>query len=490
MSHFVYVFAASVCAGIALTFVLGAGLWVAGGLIVAAVLLLWAYLHTQKLLLLTLALACAAGAVGVVRADLFLGKQAQETIAAYVGQHVVLVGRVVADPDRRDKVLRLIVSADAVDTTPARGMALVLADRDTQVAYGDTVRVEAKVEIPEPFVTDTGHLFDYPSYLAVQGVSVQLPYASVEVVRPAGWSLQGALFALKHTFERSLGRLLPEPEGSLMAGILLGEKHGIQKELTDAFIASGLIHIVVLSGYNIAIVAEGVFRMLALLPRRVQFVVGGVLMLFFALMAGAGSATLRALLMALIALLARYYNRSALALRALMVALLALVLWNPYVLLHDPSFILSVLATFGLVTLSPWVERWLPQFLTKLPSVRSIAASTIAVQIFLLPALLYFSGVLSFLSVPANVLVLPFMPAVMLLGFVAGLLGVLSPILGFVPALLADVLLKWTVFVATAVAAVPFGTLIFPEFSGVVLCGVYVPLVWFAVTQYQKTASL
>jgi len=490
MSHFVYVFAASVCAGIALTFVLGAGLWVAAGLLAAALLLFGVYLYTKKIFLLAFVLVCAAGALGTVRADLFLATQEKETLALYVGQRVVLVGSVVADPDRRDKTLRLMVSADAVDTAPARGVALVLADRDTKVAYGDTVRVEAKVEVPEPFVTDTGHLFDYPSYLATQGVLVQLPYASVEVVRPAGWSLQGTLFLLKHMFEHSLWRLLPEPEGSLMAGILLGEKHGIPKALTDAFIASGLIHIVVLSGYNIAIVAEGVFRMLALLPRRVQFVVGGVLMLFFALMAGAGSATLRALLMAFIALLARYYNRSALALRALMVALAALALWSPYALLHDPSFILSVLATFGLVTLSPWVERWLPLFLPKLPSVRSIAASTIAVQIFLLPALLYFSGVLSFLSVPANVLVLPFMPAVMLLGFVAGLLGVLSPVLGFVPALLAEALLKWTVFVATAVAAVPLGTMIVPEFSALVLCGAYVPLAWFAVRQYQKTASL
>lgn len=462
----------------------------AGGLLAASVLLWWAYLHMQKLLLLTLVLACAAGAVGVLRADLFLGKHAQETMTAYVGQHVTLMGRIMTDPDRRDKTLRLVVSVDTVDRTPVTGVALVLADRDIAVVYGDTVRVQARVEAPEPFVTDTGHLFDYPGYLAVQGISVQMPYGLVEVVHPAGWSLQGVLFALKHAFERSLGRLLPEPEGSLMAGILLGEKHGIQKELTDAFIASGLIHIVVLSGYNIAIVAEGVFRMLSLLPRRVQFVVGGVLMLCFALMAGAGSATLRALLMALIALIARYYNRSALALRALMVALLALVLWNPYVLLRDPSFILSVLATFGLVTLSPWVERWLPQFLPKFPSVRSIAASTIAVQIFLLPALLYFSGVLSFLSVPANVLVLPFMPAVMLLGFAAGVLGFLSPMFGLVPALLAEVLLKWTVFVATAVAAVPFGTFIFPEFSGFVLCAVYLPLVWFAVRQYQKTASL
>lgn len=206
-------------------------------------------------------------------------------------------------------------------------------------------------------------------------------------------------------------------------------------------------------------------------------------------MAGSGAATVRALLMALITLLARYYNRSALALRALAVAVVAMVLWNPYALLHDPSFILSVLATFGLITLSPWVEQWLPKFLPQFPSVRSIAASTIAVQLFLLPALLYFSGVLSFFALPANVLVLPLVPATMLLGFVAGLLGLVTPLLGFMPAILAEGLLGWVLWVAATTAHLPFSIAIVPEFSGWILCGVYVPLTWFAIKRYQQSAS-
>lgn len=488
MSHFLYTAVASVCAGVALVFVCGVGLLCASLLTgVAALAAFFGAIFSNKKFFIG-SIVCAALALGIVRADLFVVNQVQETLMPYVGQAEV-VGKVLNDPDRRERSLRLVVAVDAVNNNPTKGVLLVLADRDAHVAYGDMIHATGKITLPEAFDTDTGHMFDYPSYLTVQGISAQMSYAKVEVLQPAGWSLQGVLFSIKHVFERSLERLLPEPEGALMAGMLLGEKHGIPQEVTDAFVASGLIHVVVLSGYNIAIVADAVFRMLAPLPRGVQFGVGGVLMIFFALMAGSGAATVRALLMALITLLARYYNRSALALRALAVAVVAMVLWNPYALLHDPSFILSVLATFGLITLSPWVEQWLPKFLPQFPSVRSIAASTIAVQLFLLPALLYFSGVLSFFALPANVLVLPLVPATMLLGFVAGLLGLVTPLLGFMPAILAEGLLGWVLWVAATTAHLPFSIAIVPEFSGWILCGVYVPLTWFAIKRYQQSAS-
>lgn len=486
MSHFLYITVVSVCAGVAVVFLWGAGLLWGSMLlgIAAGAAVFGGVFRIQKIF--TISIVCAALALGIVRADLSVAVQKQETLPRHVGQGEV-VGRVSRDPERRDKTLRLVVSVDTVQGSAAQGSLLVLADRDVAVAYGDTVRIDGKISLPQAFETGTGHIFDYPNYLRVQGVSAQMSYAKVEVLDSAGFSLQGALFSIKHLFERSLERLLSEPEGALMMGMLLGEKQSIPKEVTDAFVASGLIHVVVLSGYNIAIVADAVFRVLAPLPRGVQFGVGSVLMLLFALMAGTGAATVRALIMALIALLARYYNRSALALRALAVAVVAMVFWNPLVLLYDPSFVLSVLATFGLVTLSPWVEGWLPKYFLHFPLVHSIAASTIAVQLFLLPALLYFSGVLSFFALPANLAVLPIIPTTMLFGCMAGLLGLISPLLGFVPALFADLLLKWVLWVAATTAHLPFSVAILPEFSAWLLCAVYVPLTWFAVKKYQQS---
>lgn len=266
----------------------------------------------------------------------------------------------------------------------------------------------------------------------------------------------------------------------------MGNKRGLPDTLTTAFIIASLIHVVVLSGYNISIVSEAVLRATKFLPRTLRYVLGVALMVLFVIMTGAGSTSVRAGIMAVIAILARYLHRSAAALRSLAAAAVVLVLWNPLVVLYDPSFALSFLATLGLILLSPWVESKLPKIFSTHEQLRSIAASTIAVQIYVLPALLYYMGVLSFVALPANILTLPLIPFAMLTGFLAGLFGLLHPLLGLVPALFSDLVLRWLMFVAENAAALPFSHAVIPAFPLWLLALVYVPLSIFAWRMYSK----
>lgn len=482
---FVYVLSGALCAGLAAALIFHPALWVTGILLMAALVLCMAGVLAKARHLFIFAGMLAALCLGMVRSDMVLRHEAGETLQTYIDQTASVSGRVIENPDRRETSLHVTLEVEAVDGTPATGKLLVLLPRDESVDYNDKIVIEGALTAPKAFETDTGHTFDYPGYLRAQGISAQMQRAALKQSRPGGWTVRGSLYALKHAFEASLERLYPEPDGSLEEGILLGEKRGIPKNLTSTFVQSGLVHVVVLSGYNIAVVSEAVFRALSFMPQTAGLVMGGLVMTLFSLMTGAGAATIRALLMALVGLLARYLHRSAIALRSLILASTGMALWNPESLLHDSSFILSVLATFGLITLSPWVESKLPKFLTKYEWSRSIAASTIAVQLFVLPVLLYFSGVLSFVSVPANVLGLPVVPMAMLMGFIAGLLGCVSPILGFIPATISDLLLKWMMFVANAAASVPFGSIVVSEFSPWLLVVAYLPLTWFAVRRYQ-----
>lgn len=487
---FLYAGAGGICVGIALALLFTAGILVTSLLPAVAVVLLFLYVahHDKKIIIVAVAL-CAV-VLGIARTDIFLEQQAQADLSAFDGQSARLVGVVTNDPERRDTSLHVNIFVQSINgaSVPGgrQGTVLAILNREKVVAYGDTVEVSGTLAVPQPFETDTGHIFDYAGYLAVQGVSVMIKQGKLLKDTPGNISLQGSLFTLKHVFEGSVEKLFPEPDNALLQGILLGERRGIPKDLNNAFVSSGLVHVVVLSGYNISIVAAGVFELLRFLPRTASFATGAVLMVLFALMTGAGATTLRALAMALIALLARYLGRSALALRSLAVAGAAMALWNPLALLHDPSFILSMLATFGLITLSPWVEAHLPRFLLKFPTVRGIVGTTIAVQIFVLPALLYFTGVLSFLSVPANVLALPVVPLTMFVGFIAGLLGLLHPALAFTPALFADVLLRWMILIAQTVQSIPLSTVIIPEFSAWIVALVYIPLTWFALKRYKQ----
>lgn len=447
----------------------------------------------------TVAMGCAGAAIlifgflfGYVRAEYFLADQAHKSLTHFAGKGVEVEGTVVDDTDRRDGSLRVTVRAEKVNGVELppneQGKLIASLPRDEEINFNDHVVLKGELKEPDSFETDTGHIFDYPQYLAVRGISGLMSFATVEEKTPGGFSVVGSLFYLKHQFEGALEKVFVEPQGALAEGILLGERRGMPDDVSHAFVVSGLVHVVVLSGYNISIVAEWVMRAFAFLPKTLGLSFGGVVIVLFALMTGGSATAVRACIMALIAILGRYLERPASAMRSLLAAAAIMILWNPLSTLYDPSFILSVLATFGLITISPSVEnklKWLPEKF----GVRSIAASTISVQFFVLPALLYFTGVLSFVSLPANILALPIVSLAMLLSFIAGMLALLSSLLAFIPGVFADLLLRWMILVAQTATAIPFSSTIIAAFPAWVAASCYIPLTTLAIWLHLRSDS-
>ncbi len=423
-----------------------------------------------------------------VRLIFLFEQEHSQTLGRYLQKTVLVRGSVSDDPDVRENAVRVNVLVDTIDDTPARGVLLAVLPANTPAAYGDRIIVRGKIQAPETFTTDTGRVFDYPNYLRVRGISALMQGARLEG-REESFTVRGALFSVKHAFNASIERIMPVRDAALLEGILLGERRGLPEPLTQAFIISSLIHVVVLSGYNISIVAEAVLRGLRFLPRSLSYSGAVLLMVLFIIMTGGGSTALRAGLMALIAVVARYLRRPAAAMRGLIIAGALLILWNPLVALYDPSFILSILATFGLIALSPWVEARLPKFLNRSVQLRSIAASTIAVQAFLLPALLYYSGVLSLVALPANLLVLPTVPFAMLMGFLAALLGFVGYFFALVPALLCDLALRWAMVVAETSANLPLSHVTIPAFPAWVAVAIYIPFTAAVLRIYSRTPT-
>ncbi len=445
--------------------------------------------------LLIAAAALAAAALGLLRADMFLARWDAQTLPAFAhGQRAMVVaGTIVADPDRRDNTTHVEVTVSSANNTPKSGELVAYLPPRAQVHYGDQVVLSGTLDLPQPFGTDAGNLFDYPHYLEVHGISATLSQAQLQSSQAAGFSLKGALYEAKARFNASLERTLPVPESMLMEGILLGERRGLSDDLTAAFVAAGLIHIVILAGYVLSIVADAVLRALKFLPQRFRYPLAGALLILFVLMTGAAATTVRASIMALISLLARYFNRRSVALRSLALAAMGMALWNPPMLVWDSSFIISFLATFGLITMSPAVERWLT-FLPEKHELRAIATSTLCVQLFALPALLYYTGNLSFFSVPANLLALPVLPWAMLFGFVGGLFnflpGALGFVLSFIPAILAWLALKWILFIVWLVSLVPSSSITLQAFPAWLAFLIYIPLIIYAIHVYQKNLPL
>jgi len=256
------------------------------------------------------------------------------------------------------------------------------------------------------------------------------------------------LFVWKKKFMDSLELILPSPHSGLGEGILLGVKRALGEDLEEAFRKTGIIHIVVLSGYNILIVVSAMMYILAYFCRpKTRMVFGLAWIVSFALLVGLSATVLRASLMAALLLVAQATGRNYAVLRALMLAGVMMLLLNPYLLVYDIGFQLSFMATLGLILFSEYIEKRLT-FMPDIIGLRGIATATIATQIVVLPLLLYHTGMLSIVSLVVNILVLPMVPVAMLLTFLTGILAMVSQTLGSLVGFLAYGSLNYIIKIA------------------------------------------
>ncbi|MDP3992771.1 MAG: ComEC/Rec2 family competence protein [bacterium] len=267
--------------------------------------------------------------------------------------------------------------------------------------------------------------------------------------------LSDSLGHLRDLIVDKISLALPEPHGSLMSGILLGNRIKLDKDLIDTFRAVGLTHIIAVSGYNLTILTANTTSIFWPLIGRKALWVSSALILLFVVITGAPASILRAAAMALTVILAKYLGRPSRAVNILIFAAAVLVIFEPKIV-FDVGFQLSVAATYGLVRLSPYLNRLLMR--TKLPVIiRQIMAETFSAILLTAPLIIGHFERLSVVSPLSNILVLPLIPLVMTIGIIGALLMII-PVFGNTIMLASWPLLTWIVFSSEKLASWQFAS--------------------------------
>jgi competence protein ComEC len=230
-------------------------------------------------------------------------------------------------------------------------------------------------------------------------------------------------------------------------------------------------------------------KIFGFLRMRWRLLIGGLSIIAFAIMTGGSATVVRASIMALLVLFAQLIRRDYSVTRALLLAGLLMVFVNPKILVFDLSFQLSFLATVGLIYVSPIIERYL-LFIPDKFGIRTVVTATLATQIFVLPFLLYAMGNFSSVALIVNLLVLPFIPLTMLLGFLTGLVGLISSNLAIPLAFLAHYLLYYELHIAKFFGELPFASYIVPQFSALIMIVIYSVLIFGIYLFQNKIATL
>jgi competence protein ComEC len=348
------------------------------------------------------------------------------------------------------------VSAPRAGARPA----IVLLDGGPQVIVAATLPWYPPVE-PGDRVGLTGRIRpppedDYGAYLARIGAVGTLRADELELL-PVTGSLAGQLEDLRRAAAEGLDRAIPEPEAGLAAGVLIGLRDRVDRDLAAAFTTAGASHVVAISGWNIAIVASTLAAIGGRLQRRRRVILTAVAIVLYIAFVGPSASVVRAGVMAGVALLARELGRPGTAAAALGWAVTGLLLLDP-AWIDDAGFRLSVLATAGIIA---WgssmterlagpapgrVRRWLAEIL----------GVSLAAQAATTPIVLLEFGRLSLVAPAVNLIVVPLVPPAMAAGTLALGAGLLAG-LGL-PSILAVLvgLPAWALY-AAMVGAVRIG---------------------------------
>ncbi len=375
--------------------------------------------------------------VGVLRMQISEFNATNNNLKKQNGQgEVVFQGVISAEPDIRDSYQKLKVKIE--DST-----VLVTIGRYPEYNYLDQIELTGKLE--EPSETDD---FSYKNYLMKDHIYSVMYFPAVEVVsKEHKYTVFSYLYekiiALKQKIRQGIQKTFLEPESSVLEGMILGDNGAMSQDLKDKLNITGLRHVISVSGTHVVIFGGIVMSLLLFCGfwRQQAFYVAIFFIFAYVVMTGLPASGIRAGIMGGIYLLAQKIGRQNAGARSITMAGALMLLINPMLLFYDVGFQLSFLAALGLVYFEPVIRTFFKFLLKRFFRVKakekpenllSIISTTTAAQIFTLPIMVFNFGSVSWVSPITNILVLPIVSPLMIIGFLSSISGIFSQVLAFI----------------------------------------------------------
>ena len=361
-----------------------------------------------------------------------------------------IVGTLRTDPLAKPYGWSAILGVDRIErdgSVTVAGGSLWLGGSGSppEAVRGDRVEIGGAIRVPD----DAG----FADSLLRRGIAAGVKVRDVRVLGGSTNPFIRAAQEVRALVGRSIERLFAPRPAALLLGLALGDEGGLDDATRRDFRATGLGHLLVVSGQNVAMVLAPLLVLASRLrlPRSMQFLFGIVVVAFFVVVTGAESSVLRAGVMAGLGLVGGSLGRPRDGIALLAGAVIVLLVLDP-ALAHAVGFQLSAGATAGMVLLaSPLADRFgiLPR-----PLALALGA-TLAAQLAVTPVLLAVFREIPLVTVLANVLAAPAVAPALLLGLAAAGVGLVAPPFGPPLAWVASVPSAYITWIADRLARAP-----------------------------------
>lgn len=369
----------------------------------------------------------------------------------------------VPKPNSAENLLELIAVKDSVGWKPSSASILIYHRADSALLPGHLIwSGQAPDSISGPTFPEE---FDYKSFLAGKGIHHrQFLGRGVQVFD--GSEASGIEFLLPQVRRYLLARIDSTvsfaSSRQIAAALLLGEKSSLDREIREAYAATGTMHILAVSGLHVGIIYAILFfplRYFTLSSGKKKIYLTGVIFLIwcYALLTGFSPSVIRAATMFSLFTIGDMRKRKPSSWNLLGLSATIMLVFDPGAF-REVGFQLSYLAVAGILALQPLIVRWWIPPNKFLEYFWQLAAVSIAAQLATFPLSVFYFHLFPVYFLLANLVVIP-------LSFLAMMAGIGLLLLGWIPGfdVVFGFLVNWIIFaqnwLTEVIRALPGGNL-------------------------------
>lgn len=326
---------------------------------------------------------------------------------------------------------KYVGSLSSLDHNPVSGEILLNIKKDslqtTSNSIGDKLYIRTVIQdVPIP---KNPYQYDYGLYLERKGIYGQLSIGNNQIIKSSfsGKGIRVVMARFRQSVQNKLSSYsFTQNQLAVLNALILGQKQGIDREMSEQYAAAGMMHILAVSGLHVGIV----LLLLRLLSRpiagyRLRFVRSGIiitLIWLFAILTGLSPSVLRAATMFSFLEASTLMGNQKETKNALVASAFVLLLFNP-LLIYQVGFQLSYAAVIAILWIQPWLSSLVKIKNKFIKMLWDTAAVTTAAQLGVMPLSLYYFHQFPGLFLVSNLVIIPLLGLLLSVGIVVVILA-------------------------------------------------------------------
>ena len=265
--------------------------------------------------------------------------------------------------------------------------------------------------------------FDSRKYYRIRGYEASIKGATVTHSGKRYAYIKEWLFSVKENTKRVYFAYMDESEAGTLSAMVLGDKTGLDADVKDLYQAAGISHVLSLSGLHIAAVGMCLFTILRYTGLNIfgASMISSAVMTMYGIMTGFSTSTIRALIMFILAVIAKAIGRTYDLMSGMCLASILIIVENPYYI-FDSGFLLSVLSVSGISLIYP-ILLDITDFFKKEKSAiyektRKSICISLSTNLATLPVVFNTFFKISRYSIFINIIVVPLMSIILGIGII------------------------------------------------------------------------